>query len=104
MASGSERRTGAGARTPEELETLLEDAAVMVDAESMTDLFEADAVLVSAGGRTTRGPGAIGRYLANRSSQGGYYADPRTVLQVSDVALVLSPHGINVMRRSGDWG
>ena len=77
----------------------------MVDAESMTDLFEADAVLVTAGGRTTHRRGAIGRYLANRSSQGGYYyADPRTVLQVSDVALVLSPHGINVMRRSGDWG
>ncbi len=49
MACGFERTTGTGARTPEELETLLEDATVMVDEETMTDLFEADAILVTAG-------------------------------------------------------
>jgi hypothetical protein len=77
----------------------------MVDEESIAGLFEADAVLVIAGSVTTRGHRSIGRVLADRSSQGGrYYADPRTVLQVSDVALALSPQAINVMRRSDNGG
>ncbi len=95
--------TGVGARTPEELEALLEDAVVMVDEEMITQLFEADAVLVTPGGRTTRGQCAIARASTWWTSQGaGYCADPRTVLQVSDVALVLSAKAINVTRRSGD--
>lgn len=103
MASGSERTTGARARTPEELEALLEDAVVMVDEEMITQLFEADAVLVTPDGRTTRGHRAIARAGTRSTSQGAdYCADPRAVLQVSDVALVLSPKAVNVTRRSGD--
>ncbi len=78
----------------------------MVDEDAMADLFEADAVLVTPGGRATRRHRAIGRVREIFSSQGiDYYADPRTVLQVGDVALVLSPQATNVMRRSrdGDW-
>ena len=37
----------AGGRTPEELETLLEDALLMRDAEALTPLFEDASVLVA---------------------------------------------------------
>ena len=89
MASASEP-TIVGARTPEELEDLLEDAVVLADEDAIARLFEADAVVVDRGGRTT---GLV-----------GYRSDPRTVLQARDVALVLSPTAINVARRSGDRG
>lgn len=75
------------ARTPEELEALLEDAALLGDDEAIGALFEPDGVVAGAAGLT------------------GYTADPRTVVQAGDVALVLSPHGVSVVRRGtgGAW-
>lgn len=95
-----------GARSPEELEALLEDAFLVFDEQTLTELFEPDAVLVTAGGRSKRGQQAIGRITASMSAGPVcYWADPRTTLQASDLALVLGSKAINVMRRTseGTW-
>ncbi len=71
-----------GARSPEELETLLEDAFVLDDAAALARLFEPTAVLVVAGegSRRAHGPcgdrppraGAVGRWprLPGRAAAG----------------------------------
>ena len=50
----------AGARTPEELDALLEDAFVLRDREAFRLLFAEDALLAEAGGLEARGEDAIG--------------------------------------------
>ena len=72
----------AGGRTPEELETLLEDALLMRDAEALTPLFEDAGVLV-AGRRPQllRGPREIARAARLLWDQPrGYLAGPRREL------------------------
>ena len=69
--SGADKRSGQsyvrfcmrpGARTPEELETLLEDAFVVRDRDALAQLFEDGAVLVAGGGRPeARGGSQIAR-------------------------------------------
>lgn len=82
---------------------MLEDALLLLDEEMLTELFEPDAILVTAGGRSTRGQQAIGRITASMSSEPVcYWADARTTLQTSDVALVLGSKAISVMRRTGE--
>jgi hypothetical protein len=94
----------AGARTPEELETLLEDAFVLHDRQALVQLFHPGAILV-AGGRL---PEARGRRQIARAAtqlwdaQRLYLADPRRILQARDTALVLAGHAINVVRRDDD--
>jgi len=75
-----------GGRSPEDLETLLEDALLSCDADLFSGLFRQDGVLVE---RHT----------------GGYVAEPCLVLQARRTALVMGDHGINVARRdrSGSW-
>ena len=78
----------AGARTPEELETLLEDAFVLRDQQALAQLFHPGAMLVAGGGL----PEALGhRQIARVATQlwdldRSYLADPRRVLQVHDTA------------------
>jgi hypothetical protein len=94
----------AGARTPEELETLFEDAFVLRDREGLASLFEARAVLVegSANGEV-RGSAEIARSAADLWSRGFVYvADPRRVVQARDLALVLARQGTSVVRRGAD--
>jgi hypothetical protein len=74
-----------GARTPEELETLLEDAVVLHDREAVSALFEEDAVI--------EGDLWDGR---------AYVADPRHVVQRGNTALVVGGRSINVVRRGSD--
>lgn len=96
-----------GARTPEELETLLEDAFLLRDQQALAQLFHPGAVLVVDGGmpeaRGRRQIAAVATQLWD--SQRQYLADPRRVLQVRDTALVLAGHAINVVRRGedGSW-
>ena len=45
----------AGALTPEELDTLLEDAFVVCDAAAVPELFEAHALLAAGGAASARG-------------------------------------------------
>jgi ketosteroid isomerase-like protein len=94
----------AGARTPEELETLLEDAFVLRDQHALAQLFQPGAILVPSGGL----PEARGRrQIAQVAAQlwdldRSYLADLRRVLQARDTALVLAGHAVNVARRSND--
>ena len=96
-----------GARTPEELETLLEDAFVLHDLRALAQLFQPGAMLVVGGGLPeARGHRQIARVAAQLwDSQRLYLADPRRVLQVRDTALVVSGRAINVVRRTdnGSW-
>ena len=93
-----------GARTPEELETLFEDAFLLRDDQALAELFEAGAVLVIDGGtQEARGGVEIARLAAEMWRRDRMYlADPGRVLQVHDTALVLARGGINVVRRGED--
>ena len=92
-----------GARTPEELETLLEDAFVIRDGEALIGLFENGAVLVSDDVQEARGEEEIALFAcALWDRDYTYVADPRRILQARDTALVVADRGINVARRGRD--
>jgi hypothetical protein len=96
----------AGARSPEELETLLEDAFVLQDPQALAQLFQPSATLVGGGLPEARGHQQIARVAAQLwDAERLYLADPRRVLQVRDTALVVSGRAINVVRRTdnGSW-
>lgn len=92
-----------GARSPEELETLLEDALLVGDRNALVDLFEEGAVLTVAGERSARRAQPVAELaLATWSGDHSYVADPRQVIQARDVALVITGRGTNVARRDRD--
>jgi ketosteroid isomerase-like protein len=88
------------ARTPEELDALLEDAIVLRDRRAVAALFENDALLVDDAAGQARGAGEIAGWATETWKRGVTYAaaEPR-VLQAGDTALVLTPDGIAVARR-----
>ena len=96
-----------GGETPEELETLLEDAFVLRDGEALAELFEDRGLL--AGGvevAEARGKVAIALAAAQLWEQlGDYIAGPRRVCQSQDTALLLGDGAISVARRGrdGSW-
>jgi len=93
----------AGARTPEELDSLLEDGFVLRDPSFVEPLFDDGALLVVAGEVEARGAQAIGRAVAELwAREWTYLARPRHVLQTRDVALVVADAGIHVLSRGGD--
>ena len=93
----------AGARTPEELDTLIEDAFLQRDRAALEDLFDDGAVLMNIDGVPTNGRDAIGRTLTESwDRQCTYVARTRQVLQVRDTALVVADAGIHVLRRGVD--
>ena len=91
------------ARTPEELDALLEDAFVVRDRRAVAALFESEALLVEAAAGEARGAREIERWATQRWRRGVTYlaAQPR-VLQAGDTALVLTAEGISVARRHDD--
>ena len=93
-----------GARTPEELETLFEDAFVLRDRKALVELFDDGAVLVAAGARSeARGTEEIARSAnALWSADRTYVAQPRRIVQARDTALVFGSGGLNVVRRGAD--
>ena len=92
-----------GARTPEELEILLEDAFVMRDRAELCALFGDGAVLAADGAPEARGGDAIGcAATALWAAGGSYVGGTQRVLQALDTALVVSPAGVHVARRTGD--
>ncbi len=97
---GSE--TGEGARTPEELETLLEDAFVTRNRGMLTGLLEEQAVVVVGSEGPVRGGDAVGCLVAAWERGGTYVADPQQVVQARDLALIRSARSINVARRGAD--
>jgi hypothetical protein len=98
---------GGGGETPEELETLLEDAFLLRDANAVARLFEDGSLLVSGeGSQPARDHEAILRAASLLCNNGcGYLADPRRAFQTRDIALLIGHAVINVARRGqdGSW-
>jgi hypothetical protein len=84
------------ASSPEELETLLEDAVLLGDEAAVAALFDAGAVLVT-GPRIT-GPKQALAELAKLE----YVATTRTVTVRRDIAVVVGDHAVNVSFRAPD--
>jgi hypothetical protein len=93
---------GSGAQTPEELETLLEDAFVVRDRQALAALFEDGAVLGAAGLEARGGEAIAGLAGELWERELTYLADPRRVLRARDRALVVAACGVNVLHRGGD--
>ena len=95
-------RTAAG--TPEELETLLEDAFVLRDREAVAQLFDARGVLVAGDSSTeARGTEQIAHLATTMWGRDRIYlAAPRRVVQARNTTLVVAEAAINVLRRGGD--
>lgn len=87
------------ASSPEELETLLEDAVLLGDETAVLSLFEAGAVLITGSGVT--GPEQALAELASL----GYVAAIRTVTGRREVAVIVGDHAVNVSCRGpdGSW-
>ena len=91
-----------GARTPEELETLLEDAVMLRDVAGLIGLFSPGGILAGPV-EHAQGPVHIARSARAMLSDGWQYvADPTHVLQAHRTALVIGPHALNVTRRGRD--
>lgn len=84
------------ASSPEELETLLEDAVLLGDQAAVLALFEPGAVLIT-GPRVT-GPEQALAELASL----GYVAATRTVAGRCEVAVIVGDHAVNVSCRGPD--
>ena len=96
----------AGARTPEELDTLFEDALLVRDGATLAALFTDDAAFVAGDGPPARGGEAItGLALALWGGGPSYVADPRRVVAARDFALIVAERAISVVRRGcdGTW-
>jgi hypothetical protein len=93
-----------GARTPEELDALLEDAFVLRDPGALAPLFETRALLVARGVTgEVRGSEEIALLASALWSRDFIYvADPRRVVQAREIALVLATQGTSVARRGAD--
>ena len=76
------------ASSPEELETLLEDAVLLGDEAAVLSLFDAGAVLIT-GPRVT-GPDKALTELAAL----GYVAATRTVTERRDLAIIVGNHAL----------
>lgn len=91
-----------GARTPEELEVLFEDALVIGDGAALSGLFETGATLAVGDERPARGDEIPRLALERWHGERTYVADPRRVIVARDVALVVAERGVNVARRGAD--
>ncbi len=95
---------GPGASTPEELDTLLEDAVVLRSASGVAELFEEGGLLAvghrgePARGRRRIASAAVAMWQGPRA----YVADQRRVLQTRDTALVVAVRALHVTRRAAD--
>ena len=94
----------AGGRTPEELDTLFEDAFVVRDPTRLCSLFCDGAVLASStGGLESRGGEAIGHAAAELWGRDRtYVAGGGRVLRARDLALVSSGEAVHVACRGPD--
>ncbi len=93
-----------GARTPEELEALLDDAFQLLDRGALVELFDDGAVLVAAAGRPeARGTEEIARSAgALWGADRTYVAEAQRVVQARDTALLVGRRAVNVVRRGDD--
>jgi hypothetical protein len=92
-----------GGQTPEELETLLEDAILLGDADAVAGLFQPGGVLAVDTERELRGQTQIPEAAAAlHRYRPGYLATPRRVFRVRDMALLLGPDVVNLAQRGDD--
>lgn len=93
-----------GAATPEDLETLLEDTLVLENREALTQLFEEGALVAAGRGqREARGAEEISRVAGGIWTQENtYLAGLGRVMQARDLALVITPSGVNLLRKGAD--
>ncbi len=84
------------ASSPEELETLLEDAVLLGDEAAIVALFDSGAVIMI--GPRIEAPKQALAELATC----GYVAATRTVTVRRDVAVVVGDHAVNVSCRASD--
>lgn len=92
-----------GASTPEDLESLLEDAFLIGTADTFLGLFDSGAVFSASASSEARGGEQIAQLASAIRDRGyAYIADSGRVLQARDTCLVLSEQAINVMQRGGD--
>jgi ketosteroid isomerase-like protein len=88
------------ARTPDELDALLEDAFVLRDRRAVAALFESDALLLDAAAGQARGANEIASWARQTWKRGLTYAAAEPcVFQTGDTALVVTRDGIAVARR-----
>jgi hypothetical protein len=114
------QRQAAGARTPEELMTQLEDAFILRDPSGLAELFDAHAVLsprdpgIDVWGSEEIGMFAAAQWAADRR----YLAQIRRVVQAGDTAAIIvdwsltgrgsfdgpgeRARGVDVLRRGSD--
>jgi len=85
------------AASPEELETLLEDALLLHDDAAVAALFEVRGVLVAGAGCVTSRDRAA-EVLLRRD----YVGSTRLVTVVRDIAVVVGDHTVNVSCRGPD--
>jgi hypothetical protein len=86
------------ASSPEELESLLEDAVLLGDEAAVLSLFDARAVLIT-GPRITGPETALAELAAL-----GYVAATRTVAERRDLAVIVGDQAANVSYRGPDGG
>jgi hypothetical protein len=95
-----------GAATPEELDTLFEDALVIRDASTLSDLFAAGAVLTIDHGEPLRDRQTIvEQALAVLAGDRAYVSEPERVVYACDLALIVAAGCLSVARRchDGSW-
>lgn len=107
MAPAQTRAYGAAmageARTPEELETLLEDAFVVRDRRALAELFEDAAVFIADGGRRcARGTDEIAALADDLFNHRTYVAGGGSIVQSRDTALLVADAGVSVLHRGPD--
>jgi hypothetical protein len=95
------------ARTPEELDVLLEDALLIGERQAAAGLFADSALLADRDAAwQVRGGDAIAEYaLRSWSGASAYLAATSLVLQAGDIALLVAPEEVHVVRREagGAW-
>ena len=93
-----------GGLTPEDLDTLMEDAFVLRDGGDFAQLFEDMGVLVLGSGRPeARGRENIARAAGQVWAEAGRYtARPRRIVQCDDTALLVGDGAVSVARRGRD--
>lgn len=94
---------GSTARTPEELETLLEDSLVLRDPEALSLLFDESAVFVANDVSSSHGSQSVAQTaMAVWEGDHNYVASPKQIVLSRDIALIVVEGGINVARRGSD--
>lgn len=92
-----------GARTPEELEALFEDALLIHDYQTLAALFEEGAVLGVGNDQCVCGSMSIAKLaLSLWDGDQSYVAAPQRVIQARDIALIVAERAVNVARRGSD--